>query len=142
VICLVGLNRIYVHIDGASRGNPGEAGIGVVIEDSEGNIIKRYKEYIGIKTNNEAEYVALKKGLELALHYCRKHVTILSDSELIVRQRKKQYKTKKKHLKSLAGEVEALERMFEMVVYQNVPRKQNREADKLANQSIDGSSLK
>lgn len=142
MICLVELNRIYVHIDGASKGNPGEAGIGVVIKDSEGKIIKRYNGYIGIKTNNEAEYVALKKGLELALGYCRKHITILSDSELIVRQRKKQYKTKKRHLKNLARQVETLEDMFEIVEYQSVPREQNREADKLANQAIDGSTLK
>jgi len=131
-----------VHIDGASRGNPGEAGIGVVIKDGKNNIIKRYNEYIGIKTNNEAEYIALKKGLELALNYCRKHITILSDSELIVRQRRRQYKTKKKHLKSLAREVQTLEKMFEIVEYQNVPREHNREADKLANQAIDGSTLK
>ena len=142
MICLVELNHIYIHIDGASRGNPGEAGIGVVIKDGQDNIIKRYNEYIGIKTNNEAEYMALKKGLELALHYCRKHITILSDSELIIRQRKKQYKTKKKHLKSLAKEVETLENMFEIVEYQNVSREQNREADKLANKAIDGSTLK
>ncbi len=142
MICLAELNRVYVYIDGASRGNPGESGIGVVIEDGNGNIIKKYKEYIGIKTNNAAEYAALKKGLELALHYCKKHVTILSDSELIVRQRRKQYKTKKKHLKSFAKEVEALEEMFEMVEYQNVPRERNREADRLANHVIDESYLK
>jgi ribonuclease HI len=139
---LVELGRIHIHIDGASRGNPGEAGIGIVLRDDAGNIIKRYNEYIGIKTNNEAEYMALKKGLELALNYCRKHVTILSDSELLVRQRRRQYKTKKKHLKSLANEVQALEEMFEIVEYQNVPRGQNREADKLANKAIDGSTLK
>lgn len=139
---MVELNHIYVHIDGASRGNPGEAGIGIVIEDCEGNIIKRYNEYIGTKTNNEAEYAALKKGLELAAHYCRKHVTILSDSELIVRQRRKQYKTRKKHLKGLAKEVGAFEAMFEIVEYQSVPREQNREADKLANQAIERLILK
>ena len=142
MICLVELDRIYVHIDGASRGNPGEAGIGVVIKDGKGNIIRMYNEYIGIKTNNEAEYTALKKGLELALDYCRKHATVLSDSELIVKQRKSQYRTRKKHLKSLAKQVESLEDMFEIVEYQNVPREQNREADKLANQAIDRSSLK
>jgi len=139
---LAELNRAYVYIDGASRGNPGEAGIGVVIEDSNGNMIKKYKEYIGIKTNNEAEYAALKKGLELVFHYCKKHVTILSDSELIVKQRRKQYKTKKKHLKSLAKEVDALEEMFEVVEYQNVPREHNREADRLANHVIDESHKK
>ncbi len=134
--------KIVLYCDGASRGNPGQAAIGVFLTDPRGKEIESLAEVIDEATNNEAEYTALKNGLELAVHYCKKHVTILSDSELIVRQRRKQYKTKKKHLKSLAKEVEALEEMFEMVEYQNVPRKRNKDADRLANHVIDESHLK
>lgn len=110
------LNHIYVHIDGASRSNPGRAGIGIVVEDDAGKVIERYREHIGIRTNNEAEYAALKKGLELALRHSREHVMILSDSELLVKQRQKEYRTRKRHLKRLANDVEALEGMFDDVV--------------------------
>jgi ribonuclease HI len=131
------IDHVNVRIDGASRGNPGRAGIGIVVEDANGKTIERYSEYIGMKTNNEAEYAALRKALELASRHCKKHITILSDSELLVKQRQKQYKTRKRHLKSLAMEVAELEGVFEKVDYKHVPREQNREADRLANLAID-----
>lgn len=131
------LEHLVVNIDGASRGNPGRAGIGIVIRDANGNVLKKYKEYIGMKTNNEAEYAALKKALGLAQAYGKKHVTIYSDSELIVRQRRREYRTRKKHLKTAAKEVEALEQIFGEVSYESIPREENREADMLANQAID-----
>jgi len=136
------LNHVYVYIDGASRGNPGEAGIGIVIKDPSGNKIKEHKEYVGKRTNNEAEYLALIKGLHLALSYCKKRVIIVSDSELIVKQRNGQYKTKKKHLKGLASKVGKLQSMFGKVDYKHVERELNKDADRLANEAIEELSLK
>ncbi len=135
------LEHVNVRIDGASRGNPGRAGIGIIILDCDDNIITTHREYIGVETNNVAEYTALKRALEIAGSYCRKHVTILSDSELLVKQRKGAYKTRKRHLKSIAKEVDELEQGFETVEYRTVPREENREADRLANRAIDQGSL-
>jgi ribonuclease HI len=133
------LEHVYVRIDGASRGNPGRAGIGIVILDSNGNVVTTHREYIGMSTNNVAEYTALKRALEIASKCCRKRITILSDSELLVRQRKGAYRTRKKHLKSIAAGVDELEQVFEAVEYRSVPREENREADRLANLAIDQS---
>ncbi|MEM0367528.1 MAG: reverse transcriptase-like protein, partial [Candidatus Nitrosocaldus sp.] len=60
---------IYLYVDGASKGNPGDAAIGLIVKDCNGNVLRKYKEYIGVATNNMAEYTALKKGLEIAAGY-------------------------------------------------------------------------
>src|SRR5690242_18664980 len=90
---------LFIHIDGASRGNPGSSGIGIVIvRDS--HTVTEYREFIGTKTNNQAEYLALKKALEVASSL-DSEVTILSDSELIINQRLHYYKVRNKQLKEL-----------------------------------------
>jgi ribonuclease HI len=124
-----------VHIDGASRGNPGPAGIGVVfIRD---NLrITEYKEFIGKKTNNQAEYAALKKALQIASTFDNE-LMVLSDSQLIVNQRNNVYKVRNKQLKIIFREISNLERRFKMVIYKHIPREKNEYADLLANQAID-----
>jgi len=126
---------LAINIDGASRGNPGYSGIGVVIKRDE-KTIKEYKEFIGKKTNNQAEYLALKKALELA-SLLDDEITILSDSKLVVNQRKKHSKVRNKELKMLFSEITNLERFFRTVIYKHIPRKTNSYADTLANLAIE-----
>lgn len=126
---------MVVNIDGASRGNPGPAGIGVVF--SRDNLrITEYKEFIGKKTNNQAEYAALKKALQIA-STLDNELMVLSDSQLIVNQRNNVYKVRNKQLKIIFREISNLERRFKMVIYKHIPREKNEHADLLANQAID-----
>ena len=126
---------LVVNIDGASRGNPGPAGIGVVfIRDN--TRITEYKEFIGKKTNNQAEYAALKKALQIASTFDNE-LMVLSDSQLIVNQRNNVYKVRNKQLKIIFREISNLERRFKMVIYKHIPREKNEYADLLANQAID-----
>lgn len=127
---------LTINIDGASRGNPGLSGIGVVIS-KDGEKIAEYREFVGNTTNNLAEYLALKKALNIASTLNDKDITILSDSELIVKQRNHSYKVRSKQLKIIFREVNNLEKYFKSVGYRHVPREDNRAADLLANRAID-----
>jgi ribonuclease HI len=127
---------LTINIDGASRGNPGPSGIGVVIS-REGEKIAEYNEFIGNSTNNLAEYMALKKALKMASTLEDNEVTILSDSELVVKQRNHYYKVRSKRLKVIFREISNLEKNFKWVRYRHIPRENNRAADLLANKSID-----
>jgi ribonuclease HI len=130
--------RLFVYTDGGSRGNPGMAAIGIVILDENEQVLETYKECVGIKTNNETEYNAIIKALELAKKYSKK-VHIYSDSELVVKQLNGEYKITKDHLKLLFLEVEKMEKDFEEVSYSNVPRENEhiQEADCLVNKALD-----
>ncbi len=123
--------------DGASRGNPGEAGAGVALVDGKGNVFFEAKEYLGICTNNEAEYRALLMGLETTLKLKFRKVNIHLDSELVVRQMEGMYKIKNSNLGRLAAEARRLLSSFDAFTIQHVPRHLNREADRLANEAID-----
>lgn len=125
-----------INIDGASRGNPGLSGIGIVIS-RRGQKVAEYKEFVGSTTNNIAEYMALKKALKIASTMRDDEITILSDSELVVKQRNHSYKVRSKHLKIIFREVNNLEKYFKSVCYRHIPRDINREADLLANRAID-----
>ena len=127
---------LTINIDGASRGNPGPSGIGVLIS-REGEKIAEYKEFIGNSTNNLAEYMALKKALKMASTIEDNEITILSDSELVVKQRNHYYKVRSKRLKVIFREISNLEKSFKWVHYRHIPRENNRAADLLANKSID-----
>jgi ribonuclease HI len=126
---------LIINIDGASRGNPGLSGIGIVITKENLKIIE-HKEFIGSKTNNQAEYMALKKAMQISLGL-DDNITILSDSQLVVNQRTKHYKVRNKQLKNIFREISNLEKYFQTVMYKYVPRSENRNADLLANQAID-----
>ena len=130
--------KLIIYIDGASRGNPGPAGIGVVIKDEKGNTLKEYKKYLGDKlTNNQAEYLALISALELCKEITRGEITIFSDSELLVRQLTGIYRVRNQKLMSLLNRVRQLEKEFEKVNYIHIRRTQNKKADLLANKAID-----
>jgi ribonuclease HI len=134
---------LRLHVDGASRGNPGEAGFGVHVTDPEGAEVAGLFGYLGRATNNVAEYQALLAGLRFALARGATAVEVFSDSELLVRQLEGRYRVKNPGLVPLHREARSLLARFERARLSHVPREQNREADALANRAVDerGSNL-
>ncbi|MHC4662474.1 MAG: ribonuclease HI family protein [Planctomycetota bacterium] len=127
---------LHLYIDGASSGNPGDAGAGIVITDKDDDILVERGSYIGHMTNNAAEYTALIKGLKLAEEFHPARIVVRSDSELIVNQIKGEYRVKSADLAPLFQEAcEELTRFFSWEV-QYIPRKKNAAADKLARKAI------
>lgn len=133
------MKKLIIYTDGACRGNPGPAGIGVVICNESGEIVKEYKDFIGNATNNIAEYRALIKALELASDFSVTRLECFSDSELMVRQLNGVYRVKNEKLHKLFLWVREKARRFEEVTYSHVPRENSliKRADKLANLGID-----
>jgi len=125
-----------VYSDGASSGNPGRAGIGVVIYDQNGRLLKKISKFIGIATNNVAEYMALIYGLQEALHLKAKEVECFLDSELLVKQLRGVYKVRNEKLRLLYSQVKHLEKFFYKLTFSHLLRDENREADKLAKEAI------
>jgi ribonuclease HI len=126
-----------VNVDGASRGNPGPAAIGVTLKDETGVLLAELSEKIGQTTNNQAEYRALIAGLKQCKILGAKEVFVRSDSELMVRQVLGIYRVKKEELKPLHAEARKLAGSFAGFKINNIPREQNKEADKLANKALD-----
>jgi ribonuclease HI len=126
-----------IHIDGASRGNPGEAGAGVWLGSQEGERIGEISRYLGRKTNNEAEYWALLLGLREARRLGGDSIRVFTDSELIARQVKGVYRVKDSKLKGLYQAVLEDLKSFSSFEIESIPREENREADRLANLAID-----
>jgi ribonuclease HI len=131
------IDLIVVNVDGASRGNPGESGIGVVIFDKDSNLINEACDYLGVATNNIAEYKALILGLRLSMKYNAKKILFKSDSELMVKQIKGEYKVKNAQLKLLFAEVQDLFKKLPNWKIMHVPREENKEADLLANKGVE-----
>jgi ribonuclease HI len=129
------LKSLEIYIDGASKGNPGPSGIGVVICKNQ-ETIKNISSYIGHATNNIAEYTALLYGLQEALKLHAENVAINTDSQLLYRQIKKIYKIKNHNILGLYNQSIHLMSGFKNVSINNIPRQENRGADKLANQAI------
>jgi len=130
--------KFTLFVDGAARGNPGPAGAGAVIQDESGRILHRIAEFLGHCTNNVAEYRALQIALQTALKLGAEEVSIFSDSELLVRQISGDYKVRQETLRQLRLQVDDLLKRFEKFQLTHIPREKNKEADKLANQAIDG----
>ncbi len=126
------------HCDGGSRGNPGPAGYGAVIEDSEGQVVARLSEFLGRQTNNYAEYKGLLAVLEWALANGAQQLRVVSDSELMVRQMKGIYKVKNPGLRPLWEEAQRLSRRLVGFEMRHTLRGGNKEADRLANAAMDG----
>ena len=131
------MERLIVCMDGASRGNPGPAGIGILIKGESGIVKTKVSRYIGEATNNQAEYKALIMALEESAKLGAAHIDIRMDSELVVRQVQGSYKTRNVKLKPLFHQVKQLLTRFESFTITHIPREQNRIADALANQAID-----
>ncbi len=126
------------HCDGGSRGNPGPAGYGAVIEDPEGHVVARLSEYLGRQTNNYAEYKGLLAVLEWALKHGVRRLRVVSDSELMVRQMKRVYRVKNAGLLPLWDEAQRLAVRLEGFEMRHTLRGGNKVADKLANDAMDG----
>jgi ribonuclease HI len=125
------------NIDGGSRGNPGPASYGVVIRDGRGEIAAKLKKYIGRTTNNVAEYYGLIAALDYAESHGVRAIRIESDSELLVKQMRGQYKVKSEDLRPLFERVHKMSKAFDSFRIEHVYREQNREADALANEALD-----
>jgi ribonuclease HI len=131
------ISKIIINVDGASRGNPGQASIGVTLKDENALLLACISEAIGKTTNNQAEYQALIAGLKKAIDLGAKQVEVRSDSELIVRQMLGIYRVKKEELKPLQEEARKLAGSMTGFRIVSIPREENREADRLANQALD-----
>ena len=124
-----------MNIDGASRGNPGLSAIGIIIKQNE-KILLEHSEFLGVRTNNQAEYEALRRALEIC-NTLDKEITIFSDSDLLVNQRNTKYKIRNQNLKMISREISNLEKNFDKIQYRRIPREKNNKADKLANMALD-----
>jgi len=129
-------HRLVLYIDGASRGNPGRAGAGVWITNGEGEKISEVSRFLGHKTNNEAEYWALLLGLREAKRLRGDRIQIFTDSQLVERQIKGVYRVKDSNLKALHRTVIQNLNTFSSFEIESIPREENEEADRLANQAI------
>lgn len=126
----------YLNTDGGSRGNPGPAAIGGVIKKG-GEEVVTFSEYIGEKTNNQAEYAALIIGLKYAKKNKINQIVCRLDSQLIVKQLNGEYRVKHEMMKPLFDEVKKLEKEFDLIQYEHVRREKNRRADELVNNALD-----
>jgi ribonuclease HI len=124
-------------VDGAARGNPGEAGCGAVIADENGGVVKELSRYLGRTTNNVAEYEGLLMGLKALLKLGQKHIVVQSDSQLLVRQLNGEYRVRDEKLKVLFAQATRLLRQFGSYRIVHVRREMNKLADRLANRGID-----
>jgi ribonuclease HI len=125
------------NIDGGARGNPGSAAYGVVIRDGKGEVVARLKKYIGQNTNNVAEYFGLIAALDYADTHNIRALRVESDSELLVKQMRGQYKVKSADLQPLFERAKKMSQALEYFRIDHVYREQNREADALVNQALD-----
>ena len=129
--------RFTAHCDGGSRGNPGPSGYGAVIEDSKGRVVAELSEFLGIQTNNYAEYSGLLGVLKWAIEHKVKRLRVISDSELMVKQMQGKYKVKSPILRPLFEEARRLSRNIASFEMRHTLRSGNKQADKLANDAMD-----
>lgn len=129
-----------IHTDGGSRGNPGPAAIGAVIE-KHGHIIERLAQYIGSTTNNQAEYQAVHAALQYAQHHGATSVDLYADSELIIKQLRSEFKVKNKELAPWYIKTRSLAHQIGRVRFYVVRREENTAADALVNQALDLQAL-
>lgn len=128
---------IVAYIDGGARGNPGPAGYGVRIERADGTLLDELSEPIGIATNNVAEYKGLLAALRYAVDHEHRVVCVRSDSELLVRQIRGEYRVKSPGLQPLHREATRLAGLLDKVSFEHVRRELNVDADRLANAAMD-----
>jgi ribonuclease HI len=128
---------IIAYCDGGSRGNPGPAGFGVYIQDSAGGVLAELSQYLGARTNNFAEYSALLAALEFAIAHGHRSLRVVSDSELMVKQMKGQYRVNSPELRPLYEEARRRISQLDHFQIQHVLREKNRHADRLANLAMD-----
>jgi ribonuclease HI len=129
--------KARLSTDGGARGNPGPAAYGYVLETDDGTILAAHGETIGVATNNVAEYRALIAGLEKAIEVGVDELEVVSDSELLVKQMKGEYRVKNENLRPLAVQASRLARQVGRVRWTSVRREHNELADRLVNEALD-----
>jgi len=129
--------KLIINTDGGARGNPGPAGIGVVIKTEDGQIVATINEYLGKATNNQAEYKAIVAGINKAKSLNAEEVDFYLDSELAVKQLNREYKVRNKDLQPLFVQIYNQTLKFKKVRFFHVRREFNKEADALANEAMD-----
>jgi ribonuclease H / adenosylcobalamin/alpha-ribazole phosphatase len=132
--------KARLSTDGGARGNPGPAAYGYVLETADGTVLDARGEAIGVATNNVAEYRGLLAGLESALERGVDELEVVSDSELLVKQMRGEYKVKNETLRELVAEARALADRLEDVTYTAVRREHNDLADALVNEALDSAA--
>jgi ribonuclease HI len=133
---------LIANCDGGSRGNPGPAGYGVYLQDSQGNVVAELSEFLGKRTNNYAEYSGLLAALDYALQHDHRRLRVIADSELMVKQIKGQYRVNSPELRPLFEEAKRRIAKLEAFDIQHVLRGKNRHADRLANLAMDRGNTK
>lgn len=131
------MKKLIIYSDGASRGNPGAAGVGAVIQTEAGEIVAEISGFLGKATNNVAEYTALIKALEKAISLGAEEIQAYTDSELMVKQIKGEYRVKNEGLKPLYQKTIDLGRQLNSFSVAHIVRGKNKQADRLANKGID-----
>jgi ribonuclease HI len=136
--------RLMVFSDGGARGNPGPAAIAFIILSENGQILMTKSRYIGLRTNNQAEYEALRAALESAVAFNADEVTCHLDSELVAKHLTGEYAVKNRELRKMWSKIQELRRHFKKVSFTNVPRTNNQiqTVDKLVNETLDRESNK
>ncbi|MFH1791597.1 MAG: ribonuclease HI family protein [Candidatus Omnitrophota bacterium] len=135
------MKHLNLFVDGGSRGNPGPAGIGIVIKDADGRTVRELSRHIGIATNNIAEYYAVIYGLQEALFEKADEVDLHIDSELVAQQLKGDYRVRNANIKPLFDQTLHLIGGFKNVRIHGIPREKNKEADKLVNKALNLADL-
>lgn len=129
--------KLIIHTDGGARGNPGPAGIGVAVYNEHKELLREYSDFLGIATNNQAEYKAVILALKKAKELEAEEISFFLDSELVVKQLRGEYKVKNQDLAGLYLEIHNLSVDFKKITYTHVRREFNKEADRLANEAMD-----
>jgi len=129
--------KLIIYTDGGARGNPGPSGIGAVIYDEKKVVVAEVSEFIGKATNNQAEYKAVIAALVKAKEIGGEELEFYLDSELVVKQLKREYKVKNQELAPLFLKIYNLSMGFKKISFKHVPREMNKEADALANKAMD-----
>ena len=131
------MTKLIIFTDGGSRGNPGPAGLGAIIYDENHKVLAEISEFLGVTTNNQAEYRAILAAIKKAVSLGAKEVEFYLDSELAVKQLNREYKVKNKDLAPLFLAIYNLTLSFKKISFTHVPREGNKEADRLANEAMD-----
>lgn len=129
--------KLIIHTDGGARGNPGPAGLGVIIKNENGKVVATMARFLGKLTNNQAEYRAIIAGIHKARELGAEEVDFYLDSELAVKQLNREYKVRNKELQPLFVEIYNQSLQFKKVKFHHVRREFNKEADALANEAMD-----
>ncbi len=131
------MTKLIIFTDGGSRGNPGPAGLGAIIYDENHKVLAEISEFLGVTTNNQAEYRAILAAIKKAVSLGAKEVEFYLDSELAVKQLNREYKVKNKDLAPLFLAIYNLTLSFKKISFTHVPRERNKEADRLENEAMD-----